>query len=522
MRPRRSNPILKTIWSFIRSLLLLGVVTAGLWWLGNEGWSYWQTRSMFPNGTTIAGLDVSQTTPEEAARLIGDQYAQPIMARYQDEVVEINPGDIGFTIEPDLLVKAAATQMNEVPHYERFGAYLIGRPVMSKAINVPLTATHDDDALNYIVGVMGDMLDQPATLPVLLTNDGEIKEGQDGYRLDSEQAKTALQNAFYDPHDRVATLDIVMEEAPEIDFSFLDQYLNQLLEPYAGIGALYILDLQTGEEIKINADVAVSGLSIVKIAIMLETMRAVDGPLTFDQQKLLEETAIYSGNYSANLLLDVVAGQDNAYLGSDILTQSMTNLGLENTFIVTPYDEPQRPGRFTQQTAANSRVDINLDPDPAMQTTAEEIGQLLGMIYYCAQGGGTLIAVYGDQITPEECQLLINTLARNDEGNLIRFGVPEGVTVAHKHGWAYNTHGDAGIVLSPGGDYVIVEYLYGNTDWLPVSLTFPLLREMSRTVYNYYNPDEPYVDHKRAQRVAGRNAAQVAAQAAEGALTNEP
>ena len=141
-----------------------------------------------------------------------------------------------------------------------------------------------------------------------------------------------------------------------------------------------------------------------------------------------------------------------------------------------------------------------------MQTTAEEMGQLLSMIYYCTQGGGALIAAYPDQLTPEECQLLLDTMVLNTEGNLIRFGVPETVSVAHKHGWAYNTHGDAGIVFSPGGDYVIVQYLYQNSDWLNAGVSFPLLRELSRSVYNFFNMETPYVDHKRGQKAAGKAA----------------
>ncbi len=115
------------------------------------------------------------------------------------------------------------------------------------------------------------------------------------------------------------------------------------------------------------------------------------------------------------------------------------------------------------------------------------------MIYHCSQGGGTLLAVYPEQLTPTECQAIIDVLSLNEEGNLIRFGVPEGITVAHKHGWAGNTHGDAGIVYSPGGDYIIVEYLaQPDTDWLVHETSFPILREISRAVYNYFNIDAPY------------------------------
>jgi hypothetical protein len=80
----------------------------------------------------------------------------------------------------------------------------------------------------------------------------------------------------------------------------------------------------------------------------------------------------------------------------------------------------------------------------------------------------------------------------NEEGNLIRYGVPEGTPVSHKHGWARATHADAGIVFSPGGSYVIVEYLDQPGDWLLADISFPILREIARAVYNYFNMDEPY------------------------------
>ena len=49
-------------------------------------------------------------------------------------------------------------------------------------------------------------------------------------------------------------------------------------------------------------------------------------------------------------------------------------------------------------------TDLNTQPDPYMQTTAVDIGMSLQMLVACSEGGGTLIAVYGDQITPAEGQ----------------------------------------------------------------------------------------------------------------------
>ena len=77
-------------------------------------------------------------------------------------------------------------------------------------------------------------------------------------------------------------------------------------------------------------------------------------------------------------------------------------------------------------------------------------------------------------------------------GSLIEEGVPPDTPVAHKHGWISDTHADAGIVMSPGGDYVLVTYLY-KPEWLEWEISSPLLADISRATYNYFNFDDPYL-----------------------------
>ncbi|MGH2537948.1 MAG: serine hydrolase, partial [Candidatus Promineifilaceae bacterium] len=228
--------------------------------------------------------------------------------------------------------------------------------------------------------------------------------------------------------------------------------------------------------------------------------RALDETPGPEVQQYFIETATHSSNYSANLLLHVAAGEDNTYLGADILTESMQRLGLVNTFMAVPYDAVAPAHRQnTYVTPANSRNDVTTLPDPTMQTTAEEMGSLLAMIYYCAEGGGALLAVYPEDVTPAECQAILDLMVLNEEGNLIRYGVPGDTPVSHKHGWALSTHADAGIVFSPGGDFVIVEYLYQASDWLLADVSFPILREIARASYNYFNADEPYLGDALAE-----------------------
>jgi beta-lactamase class A len=85
---------------------------------------------------------------------------------------------------------------------------------------------------------------------------------------------------------------------------------------------------------------------------------------------------------------------------------------------------------------------------------------------------------------------MIDLLAQNKIGSLIEAGVPDGTRVAHKHGWPsspFDMIGDAGIVYTPGGDYVFSLFLFQEQEmfWDPTSKMFA---DISRAVYNYFNP----------------------------------
>lgn len=476
--------------SLQRVLTLTLLVIAALF-LAYQGLLFYQAQDKMPPGTQIAGVDVAGLTAEQAKDAIVQTYYAPVELHHRDQQVTLDPAEVGFIIDVDgMVAEADALRVPEEPAIA-FLEFVVGRAL--EPIVIDLSATHDRDALRAQLDMLAAFMDQPATGPRFVEQTRSFVMGEDGYVTDVEASLTAVEDALYQPDKRAADLTVVDESARPFDISLLEDLIQEEIEGFGGMGSIFVMDLATGEEVSINADVALSGLSVVKIAIVLETYRALDNEPNSDQRKLIDETFINSGNYSANLLLDIVAGEDNAYLGVDILTESMERLGLVNTFIVTPYEEPNRPNRTTMTTPANSRVDINTYPDPTMQTTAEDMGTLLSMIYHCSQGGGTLLAVYPGELTPAECQDILDVMALNVEGNLIRFGVPDGVKVSHKHGWAGNTHGDAGIVFSEGGDYVVVTYLTDpSTDWLIHDTSFPILREVSRTVYNFFNRDNPY------------------------------
>ena len=460
-----------------------------------EAYFYMSVRKTLPVGTTIANVPVAEISLEEASKKVAEAYAQSIILHSDvtNQEIELPPQEFGFQLGLGEMLALAEQKQAEVTWWEGYVSYLVQRPL--RPISVELIATHDETKLYDVAQLVGNLVSDPPIEPHIDPKTVTFVKGTAGYSADYDLAAQKVISALYSVTDRKVEYPLIYQEAPSFDMMMLQKVLEKYLTTYSDlVSSIFVKNLQTGEEVSINGDLAISGTSVIKIAIMLEVYRALDNPPNFDQQKLLNETAIRSGNYSANLLLDVVAGEDNAYLGADILTESMHKLGLKNFFIVTPYEEPPRPERSTLVTPANSVPDLVTDPDPNMQATAEDVGILLSMIYDCSRGGGALIALYPDQLTPSECQALIDLMAQDFEGNLVRYGVPHKTVVSHKHGWAGNTHGDAAIVYSPKGDYIIVEYLtQPSTDWLVADYSFPVLREISRIVYNYFNFDQPYL-----------------------------
>lgn len=456
-------------------------------------YQYGSFRRNYPSGLTVGGVEVGGLTPEEAAERINDRYmTAPVILFHNEEAVEVRPTDIEFTVDLDTMLGQADYQRQQQDFWAGFWGYLWGRPI--EVEQVELRATHNPEALDDVLDTVATAFDKPALPPQPVPNTLSFQYGEPGVETSKEASKTDIQAAFYRARDRDAQIILESTDPLRPDFNLLARLIVNHLQDFEGVASIFIMDLETGEEIAINADEAMSGMSIIKLPIVLEVIRRLEGNLTAEHSKLISETlVVQSGNFSANLLLDVVAGEDDAYLGSDLVTESMQSLGLENTFIAVPFEEQPRPGKATYETPANSREELATDPDPSMQTTAEDIGTLLAMIYYCAQlDGGPLKAVYGDQLGQEQCQELIEFMKLNRIGSLIEEGVPADTPVAHKHGWISDTHGDAGIIFSPAGDYVLVTFMY-KPDWLEWEISSPLLADISRATYNYFNFDEPYL-----------------------------
>jgi len=277
------------------------------------------------------------------------------------------------------------------------------------------------------------------------------------------------------------------------DIHYLQAAIENTLADFDGLSSYVIIDLSSGEQISHDPDLALAGMSLIKIPLLVETFRALDRPPDIEQTKLLTETTSLSSNYAANLLLRDVVGGGNIFAGADKLTQAMRELGLYNTFIAVPYDMEPPDGRLqTYLTPANQRTDLTTHPDPYRQTTIGDLAAITHMLYQCAESdAGLLRQTYGEQLTQDECQEILQLLEENNLARLLERGLPDGVVMAHKVGWIDDTHGNVGIVFGPERDYLIALALYA-PGWLEWEISAPIFEEISRLAYAHFNDPDAY------------------------------
>ncbi len=277
------------------------------------------------------------------------------------------------------------------------------------------------------------------------------------------------------------------------DIHYLQAAIETSLADFPGISSYTIIDLQTGEQISRNPDVALAGMSLIKVPLLVETFRALNNPPGIEQTKLLTQTTAVSSNFAANLLLRDVVGDGDIFSGADKLTQAMRELGLYNTFIAVPYDfDPPTDRPQTFLTPANQRTDITTHPDPFRQTTIGDLTLLMTGIYTCAQAdAGSLHEAYQEQLTQSECQAILDLLTLNDLARLLEVGLPDNTPFSQKVGWIDDTHGNIGIVFGSERDYLIGMALYA-PNWLEWDDSAPYFAEVSRLAYAHFNDPEAY------------------------------
>jgi beta-lactamase class A len=456
-------------------------------------------RGTYPPGMTIASVPVGGLDRQGAAQVLLQTYAVPIEVRYNESIIHIKPGSLGFDLDLETMLSAADLQRSNQPFWVSFWNHLWNQ--VPTPTEIPLVSKLSTERLRiFLNDEIAVRYDQPPTAAVPVGGTVNFQPGHPGSVLDIDRSVAAIETALKSPSARVVNLTINKTSPPRPSYQNLKILLQQIISQsgYTGLAEVYVLDLKNREEVhfannqgeEIEPNITFTAASVMKIPVMISVFRRLEEPTPAEVINLMEEMIRKSDNYATDQIAQTTIDKNLAPL---MVTEDLNTLGLENTYWAG-YFYPGAPLLRTINTPANGRTDVFTDPDRYNQATPYEIGTLLDDIYQCAEkGGGTLLAAFAGEITPSECQKMISLLEGNHLMALLQAGLPEGTRFAHKHGYVLDpvdgmlhNIGDVGIVYSPGGDYVVSLFLYSPTQIVFDSAN-QIAANLSLAIYNFFN-----------------------------------
>ncbi len=459
-----------------------------------------QIACFFSDDIRIAGIPVHGLDLKAAQSRLEQVYQSPIEIVIDGSSVLVDPNDLGLDVHYENMINEAASSCYQLTDWQKFWNFLWNRTVLGDK-SVELASTVNEELIrNYVNNQIVPRYTLPALPANPISGSTEFQAGSTGKMINIEKLVKDITSALFSPTERVVLVEIeeLENDAPGLDMieSKLKEIVN--ISGFNGLVSIYLdklsndatINFALENNIDIDPTIAYTAASTMKIPILVSTYWRENIPLPEIINGWINYMIVLSENAPADRLMENI----DPIRGPLIVTEDMQLLGLNNTFIAG-YFYFGSPLLKLYETSANTRTDVNLDPDLYNQTTAEEIGSLLSSIYQCAAfGSGKLFEKSNGSITQDECNAMIDTLARNKIGALIEAGVPEGTKVAHKHGWSEEQDGllhtvsDVAIVFGPENDYVLTIFVYSHDQLLFDDANF-LIAKLAQATYNGLNPN---------------------------------
>jgi len=355
------------------------------------------------------------------------------------------------------------------------------------------------------------------TLPHFASYTGPLTEttgfffdpGRPGYTFNVTRATTLVDLAVRAGMTEPITFEPELVPPPPISKDLLLPPLKERLARFPGVTSILVKNLDTDEIVyESNVDYILSGMSVVKIGIMVEVYRHFGGEVDAQtHQEMLDMLGSESCNPCANRLLAIVGG-GSRYDGAAQVTKTMRRLGLDNFYLCAPFQEVQWDDGASGYAGLGNLVWVantglwqeakKPGYDRCVRATPREMANLVEMIYLGSQDEGLLRDAYPNIFAPHVCQDMIDIMAANDLRNMLGSGIPAEVKLAHKHGFSGyavswgDTRAEVGVVFAPGANWLISFYIWQDTDWINWGINQPLYRDVSNMLYNYFSPEAPY------------------------------
>ena len=267
----------------------------------------------------------------------------------------------------------------------------------------------------------------------------------------------------------------------------MQHLMDDLAAHHRGKVSLYAKDLRTGQTVAINPDTPVNTASVIKVAIMLESMYQVkEGKVSFDDTLMLHKADQVSGsgvlllfhtpapiNFETALVMMITQSDNTAanlvleHVGRERVNARLRSLGFPITTSIRPIGHPEQG----DQSPA-------LKPFGIGRTTAKEMAGILESIQRC------------DLRDQKLCDRMIDIMEHQFWRNCIPHFLEDADTtevvshVANKTGSLDHVRNDVGLVFTKHGPIVISAFTYDNIDtsWTPENEGELLIARMAKTL----------------------------------------
>jgi len=454
----------------------------------------------FPSNFEIGSIPVAGISPGKAQQRLKETYEMPVILQIGQSIIQVSTENAGISFAWEDMFQPALKICLENHDFSFFWDYLWHHEVVEfPQINV-LVDFDRAKLSNFIDQELEPRYQSPATPAYPLLGTTQYATGAAGTSLNTEGLIDKIYAAFQSPDKRQIIVETQPLPAEPPSLEQIEYLLKANIREFEfpGIVEIYMQDLgnqHTSQLALLNGEgvepgIAYTAASTMKIPIMVSTLWREDLPLDENVSGWLNYMIVLSENAPADRLMERI----DPISGPLIVTSDMQALGMKDSFI-SGFFYLGAPLLSLNTTSANSRADINTNPDMYNQTTAADIGGLLAGIYECAEKGqGILVQKSEGKITSEKCQLMIDILARNKIGALVEAGLPEGTRIAHKHGWSEEDDGllhtvsDAVIAFGPEKDFVFTIFVYSPQQLLFEDANY-LIARLAQTAFNGLNPD---------------------------------
>lgn len=492
-------------------MLLLGFVIGATELVAYSD-EYNAVTETFGDDVTIGGVQVGGLTEADRLATLEQVYVeQPITLYYGDNPIYMTPQQVGFRLNTEAMTAAANAQLG-ADFWGGFWDFLWREK--ANAIDIPIYAEYDKaDIRRYLEQIALRYDVNSSTTGFDLASFTFVAAGG-GTQLDIDATIPLIEQAMFalEPQNRVVNLPTTRTDGRDIGIDDLEAAILQYLDAETrfnwngpdGAMSVFIMDMQTGEEVGINEYLLHDGTSTIKVGVLVNFFRhRIQAPNAQQKYDLLYAVAC-SDNGSANTLVDATSSDPTSWAdGFRKLRRTYCEGGAVHTQLTThlfigPAGEGLVAGDYYTQiglgTCENASVipldgNVQTNADFQNQTTAADMGTLLMNLYDCAYNDSGLLTIMEGEITQTECQQTIEVLRGTNFKHMTELGVPEGTDIAHKVGYFGDTSADVGIVQTPGGDYVFALYLWEQrtTD----ARLWDVFGNINRIAYNYFNPNDP-------------------------------